>query len=149
MSYSDFITYLENLIIALDEDEKAVYYTANYNEFSSVISNKLNEDAIIFINEISDLNNTINLLDGGGIKNTFSFRIYVLFKHKDTATESDLNTQYANAVFYSNQLFLSLNNHLGKNYQISNARLRRVKMISPNLFAGGLMTFDVTLRGVC
>ena len=144
MTYEELRDIIETKIVALG----GLYYSGTLQTFNHDSQN-VPDDEVVFLNEISDQNNDITVLLAGGIQNTFYFRFYVFEKHAQDLNEYQLDTYYSVQTVNANKLLLSLNDKQGNNYQILNGNARRVKMITPNNFAGVLLTFSIRIRGDC
>ena len=144
MTYTAIRNIIEAKVVALG----GVYYSGELQDLGRLVE-KLNSDDVVFLNEVSDQNTDVLVNLSGGMKNRLNFRFYILQNHKGDLSEYQLDAYYSMAITNGNKLVASLINHDGNNLEIESAQIRRLKMKSPNLFAGGLLTFSLRIRGEC
>ena len=144
MTYLELRSLLESKVATIG----GLYYSGTLQEFNN-ISQNIEEDDVVFLNDTRDHNNDIVVQLAGNMRTTFFFRFYIIQKYASDLNEYQLDAYYSTHSVNANKLILSFSDGAGTNYQVLTANAQRAKNITPNLFAGVLLTFSVETRGEC
>lgn len=145
MTYKQIKTMLETYVT----DSLECVFEVGELPHLNVFVEKSETNGVMFFQDISDQNTNISYAQSMAIINELPVKFYVLKKHSEDALDYDLDEYYSDFLTLSNKLIYLLNNHLGETFDLKNIRTQRVKMRSPNLFAGLILTFTLSFRGEC